>query len=348
VNDLPLQPVQQLAKESLNWQILNLSTVEGKISLPAVPGMIDEYTTLCVDLFAGVGRRFSTEEVAHLRSVLEGQLAAAHSTSPCSNIVISYNASGGPTLHYRVDTQCWTLEANYEWWISAREPPLFGPEPDALVWALANEATDPGTHRILDIGAGTGRNTLPLARRGHPVDVVELTPKFAQQIESTAQQESLDVRVIVRDVFATKDDLRQDYRLILLSGVVTDFGTTQRLRDLFELAAQCLAPGGRLVFNTFLPRGGYVPDDAARQFGQKVYTTIFTRDEMDAAKAGLPLELIADDSVYDYEKEHLPEGAWPPTSWYFNWVNGLGAFPVDREKSPIELRWLVYQKTGCA
>ncbi|BBX97217.1 hypothetical protein MLAC_25110 [Mycobacterium lacus] len=321
------------------------SVVDGKVRLPAVPGMIDEYVTMCDNLFAGVGRKFSAEELAHLRSVLERQLAAAYKTSPRSSIVISFNAPIGPTLHYQVDTQWWTVEAAYENWIDTREPPLFGTEPDARVWALANEAADPTMHRILEIGAGTGRNALPLARRGHPVDVVELTPKFADMIRSDAQKESLDVRVIVRDVFSTMDDLRRDYQLIVLSEVVSDFRTTQQLRGLFELAAQCLAPGGRLVFNAFLTRGGYTPDQAAREFGQQEYTSMFTRHEMSAAGAGLPLELVADDSVYDYEKAHLPEGAWPQTSWYADWVSGLDVFPVEREMSPIELRWLVFRKT---
>ncbi len=236
------------------------------------------------------------------------------------------------------------MEAAYEDWISTREPPLFGTEPDARVWALANEAADPRTHPILDIGAGTGRNALALARRGHPVDVVEMTPAFASMIRSDAQRESLDLHIINQDVFTSKDLLRQDYQLILLSEVVSDFRTTQQLRSLFELAAQCLAPGGRLVFNTFLPRGGYTPDQAAREFGQQTYTTIFTRDEMTMAAAGLPLELTADDSVYDYEQEHLPPGAWPPTSWYADWVSGLDVFTIEREKCPIEMRWLVYRK----
>ena len=213
------------------------------------------------------------------------------------------------------------------------------------MWALANEAADPTTHRVLDIGAGTGRNTLALARRGHPVDVVELTPKFADMIRSDAERESLDVRVIQRDVFSTMDDLRRDYQLILLSEVVSDFRTTQQLRGLFELAAQCLAPGGRLVFNAFLARHGYTPDTAARELGQQMYTSIFTQHEMSTAAAELPLELVADDSVYEYEKAHLPQGAWPPTSWYAGWVSGLDVFDVEREKCPIEMRWLVYQMT---
>jgi 16S rRNA A1518/A1519 N6-dimethyltransferase RsmA/KsgA/DIM1 with predicted DNA glycosylase/AP lyase activity len=48
---------------------------------------------------------------------------------------------------------------------------------------------DPTTHRVLDIGGGTGRNTLALARRGHPVDVVEMTPKFAELIRDDAQRD---------------------------------------------------------------------------------------------------------------------------------------------------------------
>jgi hypothetical protein len=131
----------------------------------------------------------------------------------------------------------------------------------------------------------------------------------------------------------------------VLSEVVTDFRTTQQLRGVFELAAQCLAPGARLVFNAFLARGRYTPDQAARELGQQTYTSIFTWDEMSVAASELPLELVADDSVYDYEKAHLPPGAWPPTTWYADWVSGRDLFAVEREMSPIELRWLVFQKT---
>jgi SAM-dependent methyltransferase len=335
----------QLAGQAMQRRFISRSVVKGEISLPAVPGMIDEYVDVCATVFARVGREFSDDEIAHLRSVLEGQLANAYSASSRSDIVISYNAGVGATLRYEVNLRWWTVEAAYEDWVSTREPPLFGTEPDARVWALASEAANPRTHRILDIGAGTGRNALALARRGHPVDVVEMTPSFASMIRSDAERESLDVWILNRDVFTAMDYLRQDYQLIVLSEVVSDFRTTQQLRSLFELAAQCLAPGGRLVFNAFLPRGDYVPDQAAREFGQQSYTTMFSKDEMLSAPAGLPLELVADDSVYDYEREHLPAGAWPPTSWYADWVSGLDVFTVEREKCPIEMRWLVYQKS---
>lgn len=74
------------------------SVVKGEITLPAVPSMIDEYVTMCAGLFAGVGRKFSDEELAHLRAVLQGQLAEAYAASQRSTIVISYNGPHGPDL----------------------------------------------------------------------------------------------------------------------------------------------------------------------------------------------------------------------------------------------------------
>jgi SAM-dependent methyltransferase len=333
-------------REAMARRLYRGSVVSGQISVQATPGMIDEYVKMCDTVFAGVGVRFNAEELAHLKTVLEGQLAEAYAASPRSRIVISYDSPIGTVLNYHVKPEWSTIEAAYDYWVATREPPLFGTEPDARVWALAGEAADPSSCWVLDIGAGTGRNALALARRGHPVDVVEMTPKFADIIRTEAQREALNVRVIQRDVFASLDDLRGDYRLIVLSEVVSDFRTTQQLRGVFELAARCLMPGGRLVFNAFLARPGYLPDDAAREVGQQVYTTIFTRDELTSAAGLLPLALVGDDSVYEYEKAHLPDGAWPPTSWYANWVSGLDVFDVQREACPIEMRWLVYQKAG--
>lgn len=319
--------------------------ITGQIRLPAVPSLLDEYVSMCGTVFAGLGKPFNERELAHLKGVLEGQLSAAYNESARSHIVISYSAAIGPSLDYTVRAEWSSLSTAYETWLSTRKPPLFGTEPDARIWQISGEAADPATHRVLEIGGGTGRNALALARRGHPVDVVEMTPKFAAILQAEAEQESLDVRVIVRDVFAEADDLRDDYQLIVLSEVLTDFRSTLQVRQLFELAARSLAPGGRLVFNSFLAKDGYQPDAAAREFCQQVYSCLFTRQEMAAAAAGLPLELRSDESVYDYEKANLPDGAWPPTSWYNEWVSGIDAFRTSRDNSPIELRWLVYERT---
>ena len=339
-------PVESSLRSSMTRRLKRRAVAKGEITVPAVPGMLDEYVTMCEDLFISLGVHFTAEELSHLRDVLEGQLVRAYDESPRSNIVIEYESPVGLTVNYRVAARWFTVGEAYNNWVATREPPLFGNEPDSRVMALAAEAGDPAGSPILDIGAGTGRNSLALARRGHPVDAVEMTEKFAEILGGEAQRDGLGVRVLQRDVFETWDDLRTDYRLILLSEVVSDFRNAEQLRQLFELAANCLAPGGELLFNIFLPRGDHTPDDAERQLGQQCYTTIFTRSDLAAAELGLPLQLVADDSVYEYEKANLPADAWPPTSWYAAWVNGQDVFDLPMDQSPIEMRWLVFRKTG--
>lgn len=322
-------------------------TFSGTIVIPAVPGLIDEYLALCDDTFKTAGVPFNDEDLAQLRIVLEDQLAAAFASTSRSDIVITYRSGLGATnLSYHIAPQWLTIEQAYDNWVATREPPLFGTEPDARVWRLACETASPYGFPVLDIGAGTGRNSLALARRGHPVDAVEMSPRFAEIIRTEALRETLDVRVIERDMSASRDELRRDYQLIILSEVVSDFRTAAQLREVFEVAAASLAPGGHLVFNVFVEKDGYLPDAATRELGQQLYTSMFTYAEIADAAAGLPLELLTDDSVYDYEQANLPAGAWPQTTWYPAWVSGLDVFDVEREHCPIEMRWLVYRKTS--
>lgn len=334
-----------ILREAMARRLYRRSIAAGSITVPAVPAMIDEYVTMCKNLFATVGAQPSADEIAQLTTMLETELARAYRASQRSNVVISYHAPFGIGMNYRVTAEWMTVAGDYDTWVASREGPLFGTEADARVSALAAEAVDPRAYRVLDIGAGTGRNALALARRGHPVDAVEITPKFAEIIRSGAEREALDVRVIESDAFDT-EGVRSDYQLIVASEVLPEFRSTQELRGVLELASDCLAPGGQLVFNAFLAHPGYVPDDAALELGQQCHTMIFTRDELTTARQGLPLELVADDAAVDYEKTHLPPGAWPPTKWFPGWAHGLDLFDVEPEQSPIELRWLTYRKAG--
>jgi precorrin-6B methylase 2 len=333
-----------MLREAMARRLFRRAVMTAQITVPAVPSMIDEYVNMCDNVFAASGVRYTAEQSDQLKSVLAAELLKAYSASSRSNIVISFHAPFGIGMNYRVTTESVTLGGAYDGWLDTREGPLFGTEPDARVWALAAEMPDAASHPVLDVGAGTGRNALALARRGHPVDAVEMSPKFAKIIALEAERESLPVRVLAGDVFETMDGVRRDYEMIILAEVVPDFRTTGELRGIFELAADCLAPGGRLVFNTFLARDGYTPDDQARELGQQCNTMIFTRDELRIAASELPFDLVSDDSAYEYEKIHLPDGAWPPTSWFDGWASGLDVFDVEREDSPIELHWLVYGK----
>jgi SAM-dependent methyltransferase len=338
----PADPIRQ--RQAMTRKLERRMACEGKVSLPAVPGMVGDYTRRCAELFAALGRRMSDPELAQLEKILDDQLKVAFRGSQRSSITVSYRAEVCGALHYFVAPQHATLEQAYEAWVSTRQPPYFGTGPDAKVIAMAGQVGGPRGARVLDIGAGTGRNALALARLGFPVDAVEPTPKFAEILEHAGREEALDVRVIRRDVFEAEAELAGGYRWILLSEVVSDFRSMEQLRALFELAGRQLAADGMLLLNAFVTRPHYSADDAAREFAQQVYSCFFTPQELAAACEGLPLEPISDESAHDYEKSHLPADAWPPTGWYPEWVTGLDVFDLPMQDSPIELRWLAFRK----
>jgi SAM-dependent methyltransferase len=316
----------------------------GRLVLPAVPSLLNEYVQMCDGLFRQIGVCFNSEELDCLRGALENELAIAFEASARSEIIISYDSPTGLIVNYLVKAQWQSLDARYEGWLNTRKPPLFGTEPDARVWKHALVAPNPSDLPVLDVGGGTGRNAIALSRRGHPVDVVELTPKFAQMIRDDASLESLTLRVIEADIFKANVDIGHNYWLMILSEVVSDFRAVHQLRHLFELAACRLAPDGCLVFNVFVVKDGFDLDGAAFELAQQFYSTFFTRQELAVAVSDLSLTLESDESVYEYEKTNLPAGAWPPTGWYADWVTGQDVFDVDRAASPIEMRWLVYRK----
>lgn len=202
----------------------------------------------------------------------------------------------------------------------------------------------PAETAVLDVGAGTGRNALALAREGFRVDAVELTQVLSDVLKQTAEKEGCSLNVHVGSILDDSVSLPDDaYKLMFLSEVVSDFRSKAQLRKVFEVAAKCLRKDGLLLFNAFLAMDGYKPDELAREICQTMWCTLFTRNEANEAAAGL-LRPVSDESVLEYERERHAADKWPPTGWYEGWVSGQDAFDLTPSKSPIEMRWLVFQK----
>jgi SAM-dependent methyltransferase len=135
------------------------------------------------------------------------------------------------------------------------------------------------------------------------------------------------------------------YQLIVLAEVVAShFRNPAHVHQLFEVASRVLAPGGLLLFSVFLTSGGYKPDALARELSEAMWCTVFTRRDMEEACAGLPLTRISDESTYEFEHANLPEAAWPPTGWFAEWTQGQDLFDLPADRSPLDLRWLVYRR----
>ena len=338
----PLSP--GLLRDALFQRIVRQIAVAGSIKIPAVPALLDHYLDVCAGAFRSVGRGLGEKDLQGARTLIAERLEQAFAFSQRSKIAIDFSAPPGGPLTYEVRTLSQSVAGAYEHWLAEDECSLFGIHADARILALCQPLDASPLCPILDFGAGTGRNTLALARLGYSVDAVEITPRFAEAIQRNAEREGLSVRVVQGDVFLGLGALRRDYKLLFASEVVSDFRDIAQLRQLFVLASQILVEGGIFVFNGHLTRAGYTPERGARQFAKQCYSALYTPHEVAQAAEGLPFELVANDAVLAYEQEHIPAEFWPPTPWFISWASGQDVYEVPREKSPVELRWLVFRK----
>jgi SAM-dependent methyltransferase len=335
-----MSPHATLARQ----QLVRKLGATGELVLPSAPSMLDAYTEKLSTIFAALGRTFNAEEIDQLRKLLGAKLAEAFRASPHSSVVVRYSTAPFPSLRvtYAIGTLIRSMEAEYQAWIATRQPPLFGTHPDAKLMELAR--TLPAGTRCLDVGSGTGRNALALARAGLAVDALEVTGALAAVLSREARKAKLPVRVLETDVLSPEPPLEDGaYGLIVASEVLPHLRDLEELGTLTRILERALAPGGRLLVNSFMPRAGVTLDEATREACQVSWSTVFTREELDGAAQGLALE--SDEEVLPYERSHAAPDTWPPTSWYEPWAGGRDAFPVeDEDEPPIHLRWLVYVK----
>ncbi len=328
------------------------TTHRGEIVLPCIPEPLEHYIALLRAFFANLGKPLSSDELDRLRELLRQSLEAGFQAAADAKLIVTYQTSVTNSLRKNLECSVATrgTAEQYQGWGQAEDGDAespFGSHPDARVIALLDELGDPAAAPILDVGAGTGRNALPLARRGHPVEAIEPAPQFAEALRRAAQAEGLAINVVATDFVDTRTTLAEHhFRLAILAEVVPHFRSPSQLRELFERMCETLTEDGLLVLNLFLCAPEYEPDALARQMAEVGWSALFTRDELARAMAGLPLTLVSDESVVEYERAHLPASAWPPTAWFADWASGRSLFPIPEGRPPAELRWILLRRSG--
>lgn len=115
-----------------------------------------------------------------------------------------------------------------------------GYDADLELWReLAAQAAGP----ILDVGAGTGRVTLDLARHGHEVVALDLDPALLAVLEERARAESLAVRTVVADA-AGFDLPSRDFALVIAPMQTVQLLRPPGRRGFLGSARSHLAAGG--------------------------------------------------------------------------------------------------------
>jgi len=122
---------------------------------------------------------------------------------------------------------------------------------------LASETSGP----VLELGCGTGRVALTLARAGSSVTGLDRSPAMLAQFKAKLDSEPADVRerVTLVEGDMTEFELKRQYGLIL-----APFRAFQHVLDTADqrrcltCIARHLAPAGRFVYNAFEPKYEYI------------------------------------------------------------------------------------------
>ncbi len=146
------------------------------------------------------------------------------------------------------------LEIQEDWYRSA-----YPPEMDKLPWAdktvsevdrFVTMLQPSGVERVLDLGCGTGRHSLELARRGFSVVGVELLEANVKVGKDTAAAQSLSVEFVQADLRELELEEEFDIVATFNDGGIGYFETESENLRTFEVIARALRHGGRHLGQT--------------------------------------------------------------------------------------------------
>jgi len=186
--------------------------------------------------------------------------------------------------------------------------------------------------RILELGAGSGRVTIPLARAGH--DVVALDASHAM-ITKLRARVAASPAAISRRITVVQGDLRDFDIAGKFPLVIAVFNVLEHLYTRSELdaclcaAAHHLAPGGAFAFDVQLPDLAWLIRDPSKRWARTRFTDPTTRRTM----------------LYSTNHDYDPIAQIANIRLYYEPVDGKGPTRIvklsQRKFFPAELEALV-------
>jgi SAM-dependent methyltransferase len=118
-----------------------------------------------------------------------------------------------------------------------------------------DEAKDAGGS-VLEVGCGSGRVLLPIARSGRTIDGLDASPAMLERCQTKLEEEPDDVRrrVTLHRADARAFDIGRRFDLVIAPfRVMQHLTTIEDQLGFLDSAARHLNPGGRLAFDVFNP-----------------------------------------------------------------------------------------------
>lgn len=314
---------------------------QGTLTFPCLPAATDIIVLRIVAAVNGVGRGVATETIEALRASIRKKTQQGYAQSPHHRLIVKYGSDAADPKLVNFETSVFATEAYAAWGVRAGQS-QFGERPDAMAVALVTELGAMGL-KVLDVGAGTGRNAMALAKLGCAVDAVELNPEFAKLAAKAGVPHGLNF--ITGDFLDVELALRRaPYDLVLLAEVISSHAPDVAvLRHFFTRMRAVLRPGGLALCSLFVADDEEVLSDLARQVGNHYLSCPFSARDLAQALAETGFTLLQDQPVAAVERAEAAPGTWPPTEWFEDWAAGRNVFALPHDvPSPLELKWLTF------
>ena len=104
--------------------------------------------------------------------------------------------------------------------------------------------------RILDIGCGTGRHSIELARRGYSVTGIDLSESQLNKAKTNAEKENLKIDFMIKDARDFNFNGSFDLAIMICEGAFPLMETDEMNYSILKNAFSSLKPGGRFIFTT--------------------------------------------------------------------------------------------------
>ena len=105
--------------------------------------------------------------------------------------------------------------------------------------------------KILDIGCGTGRHSLELARRGyHNITGLDLSESMLDMAKENAKKENLRIEFIKKDARDFNFNESYDMAIMICEGAFPLMETDEMNYQILKNAYSSLKPGGKYIFTT--------------------------------------------------------------------------------------------------
>jgi SAM-dependent methyltransferase len=188
---------------------------------------------------------------------------------------------------------------------------------------------------ILDIGCGTGRHSIELAKRGYSVVGVDLSSSMIKKAKSKLK-DKLDVKFKIKDALDLNYQNKFDLALILCEGAFSLMEDDKKDYKILENAYSSLRKNGKLIITVL---------NAYKQFSEenKNFDLITQRENF-------KLDIIDDDgkekTIKGEQRYYFPsEIKWRLNRIGFNKIDifgcKLGEFSRNREFNKKDMEFLV-------